>query len=114
MMLARGLLLVPASLVEDQAMLISALGAIMGSAPAIPAALSHAASFEPQLATALGRGRGSDDHRVQETGRVSDAPAHSLADDAKALVGDVFGALGANTSAAATPRQAAAAYAKTA
>lgn len=102
-------------------MSISPVSGVVGGRLPTPITLSHAASFEPQLATALGRskatGHAGASHRVQETGTLDSpdaaAPVRSMADDAKALVGNVFGALGADKlMTAATSQQAASAYAR--
>ena len=80
-----------------------------------------------QLAVGLGRaahGHGAHANRTQETGSqdprtgatgavsapAGATPAHSLADDTRALVGDLFGALGASTPTMAAAQQAVQAY----
>ena len=94
-------------------MSVSALGSIAAGSAVIGAAPSRGNDFEPQLA-ALGLGRGGHGHHTQETGpagtSTGGAPARSLASDSRALTGDVFGALGADTPAQTTAQQAVAAY----
>jgi hypothetical protein len=98
-----------ASLVENAAMSISPLGAVSGTlAPSNAAATS---GFLPHFAAAMGRSHAGSSHRIQETGAIGAPPAHGMADDTRALFGDAFGTLGA-VSGTATPRQAAAAYAR--
>ena len=91
-------------------MSISALGSVTPGASVIAAAPARTAGFKPQMA-ALGHGHAAHAPRVQSTGTA--APSASLADDTRALVGDVFGALGANTPSQATARQAVEAYRRT-
>jgi hypothetical protein len=91
-------------------MSISALGSVSPGAGVIAAAPARTAAFQPQMA-ALGHGHAAPAPRAQGTGTA--APAASLADDTRALVGDVFGALGANTPSQATARQAVEAYRRT-
>jgi hypothetical protein len=113
-------------------MSISALGsAAAGATASRPALFSGAGSgFGAQVAVAVGQGRGArgaHGHRTQETGTPDNpteptgavsaprgaTPVHTLADDTRALVGDVFGALGADTPTAVTARQAVEAYRRT-
>ena len=96
-------------------MSISALGSATRAALVIPAAPSRIAEFQPQV-VALGKGHGAHGHHAQATGTVGaggTVPAASLADDTRALVGDVFGALGADTPDQTTAQQAVAAYRQT-
>lgn len=94
-------------------MSISGLGSVTGGATVIAAASPRTADFEPQMA-ALGHGRAGHGPRAQGTGASAGAaPAASLADDTRALVGDVFGALGADTPSQTTARQAVEAYRRT-
>jgi len=88
-------------------MSISPLGA--ATSTLAPSNATATSGFQPQFAAALGRSHAGSSHRIQETGAVGALPAHSLADDTRALFGDVFGALGADGSAT-TPQRAAAAY----
>ena len=95
-------------------------GTTIASLP--PAATSSA--FGAQLSVAVGQGRTGHGHRTQEAGTPDSAtsapgavstPAaavavHSTADDTRALVGDVFGALGADTPTMAAAQRAIAAY----
>ena len=94
-------------------MSISALGGVAYGATVIGAATPRATDFEPQM-QALGHGRAAHGRRAEETGTTNasaDAtPERSMADDARALMGDVFGALGAVTPAPTTARQAVDAY----
>jgi Spy/CpxP family protein refolding chaperone len=90
-------------------MSISALGSVTPGA-SVAAAPARTAGFQPQMA-ALGHGHAAHGPRAPGTGTA--APAASLADDTRALVGDVFGALGANTPSQASARQAVEAYRRT-
>jgi len=94
-------------------MSISAVSSVTHSAPVIGSAASRATDFEPRM-LALGHGRTTHGRRVEATGTVSAAadatPARSMADDTRTLMGDVFGALGADTPAQTTARQAVEAY----
>jgi hypothetical protein len=102
-----------ASRIEDQVMTLSALGSVGAGPAVIGAPTAHGNDFQPLLA-AMGHGKGGHGHRTQETGAVGaaagGAPARTLASDSRALVGDVFGALGADTPTETTARQALAAY----
>ena len=91
-------------------MSISALGSVTPGAGVIAAAPARTAGFQPQMA-ALGHGHATHVPRAQGAGPA--APAANLADNARALVGDVFGALGADTPSQATARQAVEAYRRT-
>jgi hypothetical protein len=110
------------SFVEDPWMSMSALGCLTSAAASLRHASSPAAAsgFGAQVAVALGKSHAAHAARTQETGApastsqasgsVGTAPARTLADDTRALVGDVFGALGAATPTAVTAQQAVAAY----
>jgi hypothetical protein len=91
-------------------MSISALGGVTPGAGVIAAAPARTAGFQPRMA-ALGHGHAAHAPRAQGAGTA--APAASLADNTRALVGDVFGALGANTPSQASARQAVEAYRRT-
>jgi len=94
---------------------ISALGSVTRGAAVIAAAPSRTAEFAPRMA-ALGHGHGGHGPRTHAGGTAAPAgaaPAAHLADDTRALVGDVFGALGADTPTQATAQQAVAAYRRT-
>ncbi len=113
-------------------MAISALGSVAAGATINKLAASSGSGFGAQLSVAVGQGRaghghGAKGHRTQETGTSADTaqqagavsapmsatPAASLADTTRALVGDVFGALGANTPTAAAAQRAIEAYRQT-
>ena len=114
-----------AAFVEHPAMSISALGSLTTAAASLRRAASATASsgFGAQVAVAVGKGHGAHGARTQQAdategaaqtgGAATAAPARTLADDTRALVGDVFGALGANTPSAVTAQQAIAAYRQT-
>lgn len=110
-------------------MTIPALSAATTGATVTRLTPARAAGFAAQLPIAVGQGStahghgthghttqetGAQDNRTKETGTVSapsgSAPVHTLADDTRALAGDVFGALGADTPTAATAQRAIAAY----
>jgi len=94
---------------------ISALGSVTRGTTVIAAAPSRSADFEPQMA-ALGHGHAAHGHHPQAGGAAAaagGARAAGLADDTRALVGDVFGALGADTPTQTTAQQAVAAYRRT-
>jgi len=100
-------------------MTISALNSMTTGISVTRVAPSAGSGFAPLVAvgqghTARGHGAHTQDNRTQETGAVGApagvASAPSLADDTRALVGDVFGALGAQTPTAATAQQAVEAY----
>ncbi len=100
-------------------MSISALSSTITGSPGARLVPVSSSGFGAQVSVALGQGRAAHGHRTQETGAAgsptpaagtASAPVRSLADDTRALVGDVFGALGADTPSAVTARQAVAAY----
>lgn len=107
-------------------MSISPLGSLTNGATVrrlVPS--SGGTAFGAQITLAVGQGHaghGTRSQRVQETGTQATqpdagvsatpaaAPPRTLADDTRALVGDVFGALGAGTPSSATAQRAIAAY----
>ena len=112
-------------------MSISALGSTTAGATISRLAPAPDNGFAAQMSVAVGQGRAAHGHGArnhgtqatgtqetgtpaQATGAVSAsagaAPVHTLADDARALVGDVFGALGADTPTAVTAQRAIQAY----
>ena len=94
-------------------MSLSALGSLATVTPVVRHVLSGVSGFVPPVAVGHGKaahGHPGADARSQETGAAGIAPVHSLAADTRALVGDVFGALGATTPSATTARQAVQAY----
>ncbi len=96
-------------------MSISPLGSVTRGAAVVAAAPSHIADFEPQMA-ALGHGHAAHGRHAPAGGMAvpaGAAPTATLADDTRALVGDVFGALGADTPTQTTARQAVEAYRRT-
>lgn len=95
-------------------MSISALGSVSHVVQVIAAAPSRTADFQPQM-VALGKGRAHGRHTQAVGADPADGTtaSASLADDTRALVGDVFGALGADTPNQATAQQAVAAYRRT-
>jgi len=94
---------------------ISALGSVTRGATVIAAAPSRSADFEPQMA-ALGHGHAAHGHHPRAgsaAAAAGGARAAGLADDTRTLVGDVFGALGADTPTQTTAQQAVEAYRRT-
>ncbi len=103
-------------------MSMSALGSLTSAAATLRHVAASAASsgFGAKVAVAVGKSHAAHGSRTQATGAAASAdqssgsagtaPPRTLADDTRALVGDVFGALGANTPAAVTAQQAIAAY----
>ena len=108
-------------------MSISALGSSTTGSSGIRLVPLSTSGFGAQVAMAVGQGHaghGAHGHRTQDNGTQetgapaipappggpAGAPVHTQADDARALVGDVFGALGADTPTAVSASQAIAAY----
>ena len=107
-------------------MSISALGSTTAGATISRHAPALDNGFAAHMSVAVGQGRaahghGARSHGTQETGAPAQATGavsasagatkvHTLADDTRALVGDVFGALGADTPTAVTAQQAIQAY----
>jgi hypothetical protein len=92
-------------------MSISALGNVAAATIAAAAAPPRTTGFDAQVNAALGHHHGHG-HRVQETGAVGGAAGTppSLADSTRSLIGDVFGALGADTPTEVSAQQAVQAY----
>lgn len=101
-------------------MSISALSSTTTGSPGARVVAASNTGFGAQVSVALGLGRTVHGHRTQETGAPvgpaqagavgTPASAASLAADTRSLVGDVFGALGADTPSQAAAQQATAAY----
>jgi hypothetical protein len=103
-----------ASAQEECRMSLSALGSL-SVGPAVIALPARTTGFAPRLAT-LGRGHAGEGRHPLEAGAPDDATSGgcgatgNLAANTRALVGDLFGALGADTPGGVTARQAAEAY----